>query len=88
MYNFLINSNGYAINILMDSIMSSKNVFYIDNAQKYLDENNISYNTSQQLAYDFMEFMLDEQNQDKTVGEATLEFNKSNGEKVKKLTKK
>ena len=68
--------------------MSSKNAFYIDNAQKYLDENNISYNTSQQLAYDFMEFMLDEQNQDKTVGEATLEFNKSNGEKVKKLTKK
>lgn len=88
MYNFLINSKGYAINILMDGIMSSKNVFYIDNAQKYLDENNISYNTSQQLAYDFMEFMLDEQNQDKTVGEATLEFNKSNGKKVKKLTKK
>ena len=88
MYNFLINSKGYAINILMDGIMSSKNVFYIENAQKYLDENNISYNTSQQLAYDFMEFMLDEQNQDKTVGEATLEFNKSNGEKVKKLTKK
>lgn len=81
MYNFLINSNGYAMDILIDGIKNSKNVLYIHKTQEYLVQNGMADFTDEltlpddEMANGFMEFMLQDDNQEKTVREAIEEYN-------------
>lgn len=80
-YKFLINSNGYAIDILIKGIKNSKNALYIHKAQEYLIQNGMADFMEEltwqddEMANEFMEFMLQDDNQEKTVHEAIEEYN-------------
>lgn len=92
MYQFLINSNGYAINILMEGIINSKNYIYIQKAMDFLEENNLfEYALPENDIIsnkEFKEFMVLEENEDKKVKDAIAEFNNTHTKtKVKKITK-
>lgn len=92
-YEFLINSNGYAMDILIDGIKNSKNALYIHKTQEYLAQNGMAdfmgklAHQDDEMANGFMEFMLQDDNQEKTVREAIEEYNTINPKnKVKKKT--
>lgn len=92
-YEFLINSNGYAMDILIDGIKNSKNALYIHKTQEYLAQNGMAdfmgklAHQDDEMANGFMEFMLQDDNQEKTVREAIEEYNTIHPKnKVKKKT--
>lgn len=78
MYHLLINSDGYAVDILMNGILNSGNIIYISKSKEFLKENDIPdiYDVEEEKneANRFMEFMLLGENQRKTVNEAIIEY--------------